>query len=321
MAILKFLNEISDFNAMSATTSTSVTFMEPTRVEHAYVLSPLTSFTASWPAPAGSTVWMHYVFGVDSIGSGWTTNIFSFYDASNNLVLTLDIVSGQSRWEIYGDTSPTSTHTNIINAETVYDIQFIKNGTTDVTVNVYQDGILKVNALSAANVVDFGVPVSMTANALDEISAGNGYFSECVITDEDTRGWRLRQHRVISAGVDTDWDGSINAIVDQALDTAITTNTLNDRAGFGLSNLADIPSGATIDRVALQTYAQRGATGLANFNHFFRYDTPTTSDSSDIALSLSADIFIEEFATSPNTAVAWTDTEMAGIQFGVRART
>ena len=321
MAILKFINELADFNSINAATSTNATYIDATRVEHGYFLPPLASFTASWPEPVGSTVWLHYVFGADSITGNWNTDCFKFRDIDGNIVLEMDIVAGANRWEIFGDTSPQATHTVTIAAQTVYDVQFIKNGTTDITVNVYKDGVLVINALSAANVVDVGVPVSWTCQCTDTSAFGNSYFSECLIADEDTRGWRLRQHRVVSAGVDTDWDGNTTAIIDGSLATGITTNTNNDRAGFGVSNLEDIPGGAVIDRVSIQTYAQRGASGLANFNHFFRYDTPTTEDGSDISLGLSAEIHVEDFTTSPDTGLAWTDTEMAAIQFGVRGRT
>jgi hypothetical protein len=62
---------------------------------------------------------------------------------------------------------------------------------------------------------------------------------------------------------------------------------------------------------------------LASFNHFFRYDdgVPTISDDADVALSVDAREYVEEYTTSPKTGLAWTQAEMQGIQPGVRART
>jgi len=322
MAIVKFLCEESDFNSLEGVVDTNSSYWDSTRTETGWYFTYTDSFVATWPVLAND-VWFHFRMGQSTSNTLWDdTRAFRFNDIDGNQMMALGIENGTHVWRLFGDTTTSATYTAVVGTGQIFDVQLVKNGTTDFTLNVWRDGVLVVNALTTGNTVDYDIPVSWTLNLLDTSpQTYRVYFNECVIADEDTRGWRLRQHLPTAFGVDTDWIGDANGVVGGNMGNGIISDTLDDLAGFGVSNIENLPVAVVVDRVVLQTYAQRGATGLAKFNHFFRYDTPTYDHDADHTLALSTEMFIDEYPTSPDTGVAWTDTEMAGIQFGVRSRT
>ena len=169
------------------------------------------------------------------------------------------------------------------------------------------------------NTVNFGLPTNIIIENLDV--DGDYFFGECVIADEDTRGWRLFQLKPTAFGVNQEWDGTAASVVDGSLLTGITTDVANERASFGVSRIENIPDDALIDRVCIQSYGQRGASGLTAFNHYFRYESGTTIDDADHTLALTAGMFIDEYTTDPNTTLPWAVPNLSGLQIGVRART
>jgi len=324
MAILKFLCEVEDFDLMDASVHTDASYIDTTRVEYGFSYSTGRGLSASWPAPVGSEVWLHWRHGQTTTSGVWDDfGVQLFLDADGNQVMRMDITDGVVRWNINGDTTAVASYAATAGSSLTYDVQFIKNGTTSLTMNVWVNGVQRVTSLSVANARDNGVPVCFHMTFTDILSQGTIVWSEGVVADEDTRGWRLRQHRTTAYSTFDEWDGSADVPAgDVRKSTGITTNTNDDRVSYDLSNLADIPTLATIDRVCVQSTLIRGSAGLANFNHFFRYDTgPTVIHDANVAVGTTLQEFISEYPTSPDTGVAWTDTEMQLLQVGVRGRT
>lgn len=320
MAILKFINDEVDFIATTGSQDTWVPYFSSGRVE-GWQITLNETFAATWPSPVGSTVWMHFIMGWGNSNPFWDENdFFRLEDANGNLVMSSDIRAGVIDWNLFGDSTDSLTYRNLPSAVLVHDIEFVKNGTTDITATVYVNGTFQ-GTLTAANVADKGVPISMSMTNLDTSSGGSIFFGECVIADEDTRGWRMYQLKPAAFGVNQQWDGEAPAVVDGSLLTGISTDVLNERTSFGLTRIENVSDSALIDRICIQTYGQRGASGLTSFNHYFRFDGGTTVDDADIALGLTADFYIDEYATNPNTALAWEVVDIQGMQIGVRGRT
>lgn len=320
MAILKIIADDSDIDGRNAPRSFDTTYIDTSRVEYGWILDTGDNLQCSWPEPVGNTVWMHFRFGQDSNSSAWDNLAIEFLDAAGSNVLDMWITDAVHRWFLIGDTTVSANYSAVVGTARTYDVAFTKNGTTDITVSVYSNGTL-LGTLTRPNSGDRGVPVSMRLESTDPSNSGNMWFSEMIVADEDTRGWRLRQHKPISFGGDNAWDNDALAMTLDTLETGLVSNTLNQRTSFGLSN-QPVPVGVVVDRVVIQTYAQRGSSGLASFNHYFKYSAgPTDVDGADIALIENLNMYIDEYPTSPNTGVAWTDAELTDIQFGIRART
>jgi hypothetical protein len=320
MAILKFINDPADFTALNATASTNGNFFSTLRIDNGWRIDTFQSFSADWPEPVGNTVWMHFIIGQDGTNSTWVDTLLRFEDANGTQVLRMHINDNRTFWELNGDSNSTISYVSAVNALLVADVEFVKNGTTDITATVYINGTFQ-GTMTVANTGDRGVPTTISSNPLDTTNSFNFYFGECVIADEDTRGWRLYMLKPTAFGVNQQWDGEATSVVDGSLLTGISTDVLNERASFGLARIENISDSALIDRLAIQTYGQRGASGLTSFNHYFRYDGGTIVDDADIALGLTADLYIDEYELNPNTSLAWEVADIQGLQVGVRART
>lgn len=317
MAILRIATSPADFTSFSGFLATNNIYFDDTRVANGMGFTSNDTGSILFPAAAGTSTWIHFAFAQNS-GNSSSADIAYIQDGSGNYLFGLEESFGRLSWTVSGDTSSESnTFDNGYQNLVIMDIQLIVNGTTDITLNAYLNSALMYTA-TVANTGGKGNPQRLFFQGTD---AGEDFvFSEVIIADEDTRGFRLREFKPQSFGVFQQWDGDISAVTDDLLTTGISTTVADERSSFGLNNLENIETGDLINRVVAQTYAQRGASGLTSMNHFFRYDNGTIQDSSDIALTTTGDWYVEEFINNPNTAAPWAPADLAGIQLGVRAR-
>lgn len=319
MAILKFINDLSDFTANNASVSTNTAYFDALRGS-GWGVALDESLTAVWPEDPGTTVWMHFILGQSTSNTAWSQNdFFRFYDTGSVELFSVGLRSGLVDWNLKADSTVSLTYPAIADALLIFDVQFIKNGTTDLTLNIYINGAFQ-GTLTAANTADKGVPTNFLMTNTDTIGGGSVYFGECVITNEDTRGWRLYQLKPIAYGVHQEWDGSVSTVIDGSLLTGISTDVADELVSFGVTNIENIPDTALIDRVAVQTHAQRGATGLTSINHYFRYENATIVHDANVSLGLTVQLVLDEYTLNPNTAAAWATADIQGLQIGVRAR-
>ena len=320
MAILKFINDPADFTALGCTPSTNTNFFTTQRIDNGWRLDTNENFSADWPAPAGNELWFHFIYGKDSTKLTWTETIMRFEDDLSNEVVTLRFNANRNYWDLTSSGTQTLSYPSAVNARLVTDLHIVKDGVTSLTLTVYVNGTFQ-GTVTVPNPADRGLPVSVSSNPLDITNSGNFYFGECVVADEDTRGWRLYQLKPTAFGVNQEWDGDASSVVDGSLLTGIATDVLNERASFGVSRIEFIPDSALIDRIAIQTYGQRGASGLTSFNHYFRYENNTIIDDADRVLGLSAGMYVDEYELNPNGGLPWSVADIQGLQIGVRART
>jgi len=319
MAILKFINSVNDFDNDGLFLDFGG-ITDITRLDNGYFWDKNESLAASWPEPVGSTVWVHFRFLQSRNATSWDDfGIFRFYDADNNLVMSLDITYQLNKWDVHGGSSGLASTVARYSLPHTIDLEFVKNGTTDLTLTVYYDGMQRAT-VTVTNAVDRGVPVSFNTVNVD-LDPGTCYMSEMVIADEDTRGWRLRQHSPISHGKKRDWEGPVTGVIDNRKNTGIYSDTLDAQAAFGIARTKDVPTGVIVEKVVQQSSLMRGATGLASFNHFFEWESNTVVNSADVAVALDQRNYITEHPTSPDTTVGWVSSEFPSLQSGVRART
>lgn len=318
MAIIKFINDPADWTAINASVTTA--YMDTTRIPNGWVIVGGTNqnMRADWEPPVGNDFWVHFVAGYSTANIGWDANLMTVKDASGTTLFTMGVFDGVTRWQIFGNTSPTNQYTTLAGTPLVVDAHFVKDGTTSVTLTVYVNGALRFT-LTTGNTANRGMPAFFELENAD--TSGNFYFGECLVADEDTRGWRLVQLKPTSFGGDQVWGGTAASVTDGSLLTGISTPTVDARTSFGVGGIEFLSSDIFIERVCIQTYAQRGASGPTAFNHYFRYDGGTIVDDADIPLGELVDVFLDEYPTDPNTAAPWDPSLIQGLQIGVRART
>lgn len=321
MAILRIVANPADVGVGGYNwyTTTGNNRFNSERVEGAFEFPNQT--TLSVPHPVGAAeVWYHFryahVWTNSSLGNA---TVFEVRDANSNIIATMSTVASQSlRTSAVGVTTANSG-SQAISAGTAYsiDVQVIVN--TTITVRWYINGALYADLSVLNNTGTIrGVPASVTMRSNDQYITT--YFSEIIIANEDTRGMRVREMRPKAFGIFQEWDGVIANLRDNDLATGISVDEANRRVSFGITNVENVAPGDVINRVVAQTFAQRGESGLSQFNHFFRHRDGTVTDGAAQNLSVLGNFFVEEFPINPKTGLAWQPEDFRSLQSGIRSR-
>lgn len=321
MAVQKIFMNLVDLTIPGLGFTTDTTFFDPTRSSGSFIAATLESASIDFPAiTTGTTTWFHAVtvFGNTQSNLGFN-GAWEVKVPDGTVIARMDISAGLPQFTVVGDaTSSTVSQSISANVQYIFDMSVDVTPTT-ITVSGYINSAL-IGTVSAPNTTGSRpFPTRLTLNNGD--NAGNLYYSEGVIASDDTRGFRVRELRPTSFGVDQAWTGDVNNVVDNDLATGISTPTDGARTSFGVSNLQNVSAGDIVNRLVAQTYAQRGATGLTRFNHYFRYPDDTREDGGDITVGTTGDWYLTEFLTNPKTTLPWTPEELSGIQIGVRGQT
>lgn len=328
MAIQRIATSPAELTSFGGTYSTVDTQYDSSRTKGVFMHTELQLSTLQFLPASGNTTWIHFDHAVSRNSASshqWGGSIFEVKDDQNRRMMYIDMVPNM-QWTVRADNG---TATEIASQQVLsnsltfsVDIKIVVGATIDV--EVYLNSALQgtasvINSAGITNPdrIQFGV---FTNNTGSGGTTGKAWFGEFVVADEDTRGFRLRALTPQSFGVFQQWDGTAASVADASLATGVSTDVADERVSFGLENLDNVGSGDIINRVVVQSYAQRGASGLTSINNFFRYDDTTIQDGSNIALSLTGDWYIDEYTTNPKTAAAWVPDDLAGIQLGVRAR-
>lgn len=321
MSIIRIATNVADLTAFGGSKTTNSSWYANDRVEYAFFLDDGQVGTLDWQAASGNETWIHFVYAQNG-NSGFNDAVTHVIrDASANTLGSVRIDGALWYFRIQGDVFLEGAPISIgINSPFVVDIQFIVNPGSDITMRGYIGSALIFDS-TQANTAGRTNPTRIEfLNPYSGNFEHDKIFSEVIIADEDTRGFRLRELKPQAFGVFQQWDGTVASVVDDSLATGVSTDIADERVSFGLRNLDRINPGDIINRVIVQTYAQRGAAGLTAINHFFRYDDGTIEDSANIGLGVFGDWYIEEFLTNPRTTVAWQPIDFEGLQLGLRAR-
>lgn len=142
----------------------------------------------------------------------------------------------------------------------------------------------------------------------------------CVSTTT-TIGGRVVQGYMTGNGASTAWTGDYTAVDEIQLNDAdyIYTPTADQVETFTFT-LKQPMTGYIPRAVAVAARARRGTTGPANIQLALRSGS-TTYFSSSKALSLGYDAYVNVWNTNPDTSAAWTSSQIASLQPGVKSIT
>ena len=99
--------------------------------------------------------------------------------------------------------------------------------------------------------------------------------------------------------------------------TYVESDVVSNKDSYGLSNLASTP--ASIKGVAINVVAKKGDAGARTGRTFFRI-SGTDYESSDFSPATSYANHIHIAENSPATAAAWTESEVNGMEAGVKVQ-
>lgn len=198
------------------------------------------------------------------------------------------------------------------------DINVVNYGASG-TVSMYVDGTLIISYTGNIQTDSATVLSSFTlANSGD-----NSYWSEVIVSDNDTRNMSVVTLAPAANGNSFSWTGSYASVNEVSLDdgTLITSATVGDLAQMTVGS-SGINATMSIKAVAVTARAARGSTGPQNVKMNVRtgaadYFSPT------VALNTVLDRAQGVFVNNPSTSGQWaySDLTAAGFNVGIRSET
>lgn len=144
---------------------------------------------------------------------------------------------------------------------------------------------------------------------------GQGYYSELIIADGDTRNARLDLLRPIAAGAYGNWDGPIASLSDDDPTTGMTT-TLADQ---NQSTILSPYGGANnISNIVQVTTSVRGINSPSKLQHLVRMSAVDYLTSS-FDVPYEKDYQITDWGQNPATSAPWAAADLTTAEFGFKS--
>lgn len=197
-----------------------------------------------------------------------------------------------------------------------YDIAY--RNETDGFISLYIDGYRQYHATGDYSAMTDVNRVSIVARALNGM-----WYSQVVVADEPTIGFRVAYRPPTGAGNYTAWTGAFGDVDDTVIDLTdfITSNTAAQSETFTKA-VFTAPAGFRVKTVGMAAYARRGATGPQNLGMMLRFGS-TDYVSADKPLELGFKAYQHFWHVNPATTLEWTpaDAGSVTVEFGVRSQT
>lgn len=200
------------------------------------------------------------------------------------------------------------------------DIRILCN-TASGNVSLYVAGTERINAS-----VDLSGTVSIRKMRVTGGTAG-GFsgetrFSQVIIANASTIGYRLGTCYPSAAGATSSWTGAYTDIDETLYDDAdfINSASANQISTFAQTSIAAL-TGYTVRAVAVTARAKRGSSGPANIRMALRASGTDYFSASDIALGLGYTPVQTIWETNPATSAAWVNTAISTLQPGAKSIT
>lgn len=185
--------------------------------------------------------------------------------------------------------------------------QFYLNGTL---VASFSGGALQTQH----NVVDsFG---------LSSFSNGaSTYWSECVVADESTLGWRVKTIAPNAGGNQNDFSSTFAAVDEQATDLAdfAASNTVNHISLYAYSNLNAADAFRQMKAVVVSSVLLKSSDSTPTDAQVALRSGGTNNFSSSLGMSVGRTDSQLIYSTNPVTTVAWTAADVDALEIGLKA--
>jgi len=281
-------------------------------------------------ASSQTELWIHCRYAFETDTAVGDDAIITIEDSGTGDVFAqLDSLDSDLRMQYFSGAGFTTISTSGgLSNDTNYtiDIHILLHDTTGL-IEWFLDGVLQGTFVG-------DTIQTATATTIDQViwrtyvhSGGSTQevnYTEFLITNsEATTGWRVATLRPTADGNDTSWTGDFNDIDDVGTNddaNFITTDTTTNVENFVMGDLSATAQNFDIMAVIVNHRTRRGATGIQQVEAHVRVNGTnyfgTTIDPGTAFVPLQ-----EIWNNSPDTASAWTASEVNAIQAGVRGIT
>lgn len=141
---------------------------------------------------------------------------------------------------------------------------------------------------------------------------GQGFYSEIIVADGDTRNARLDLLRPQSVGVYSDWLGPVSSLSDDDPTTGMTTTQNSQKQS---TILTPYGGAENISNIVQTTTSVRGVNSPDQLRHLIRM-SGVDYFSSDFDLPFEKAYQTTDWTLNPATSLPWTADDLATIEFG-----
>lgn len=283
-----------------------------------------TTYAEGLPSASATDIWIHFSLASgDAVGSTSSTR-FRWYDSSNNERIRLAYAEDDKTvtinyWNGSAFVSAGTFSLEMLDTGQTFDLHVVCNsGSGSITVYVAGTARLEasVSTTSITNLRKFRF-VGATVASLD----CQTWFSQVIVADEPTIGWRLVTRYASGAGATTDWTGAYTEI-DETIysDADFINSSVADQVEL-FTNSGPSLTGYSVRAVGVSSRIRRGASGPQNCRMALRVAGTTYFSGSDIALGLAYAPVQTIWETDPATTADWLASTIGSIQFGVKSIT
>lgn len=278
------------------------------------------------PFTPKSDVWVHmsFAYGADT---GNNTRMFILCNSSGNEVFRVSRPTNNNStfiMEFYNGSTWTSIGTGftIPDDRTHRDLDFHVSCGSSGSAEAYINGGLVDSGSITSSYVDDIAQLHLY-NASTAPANNVAFYSQMIIADEQTIGWKMYTRRPTGNGSNTSWSGAYTDVDEMGISDAdfISGGSNGDKESFTTSARATI-SPLEVKAIGVSARALRDVTGPQNMDLMVRNGSsehfqPITG------LTTSYSHFQYAWHLDPDTGNIWSnaDAENASFQFGVRAVT
>lgn len=147
-------------------------------------------------------------------------------------------------------------------------------------------------------------------------------FSEVIVADESTIGWRVATIVPTGVGATGAWTGLWSDVDEVTIDDTdfLESNTTAQVETMVASNLSGPASSMVVQALAVVARARKGTSGIQQIQMAVRTNS-LDFFSATLALDPGFIPINNIWATNPDTAAAWTPSEIDAIEIGVKSIT
>lgn len=172
-----------------------------------------------------------------------------------------------------------------------------------------------------------GAALATQHNVVDSFglsSFSNGastYWSECVVADESTIGWRVKSIFPNGAGNQNDFSSTFAAVDEQALDLAdfAGSNTVNHISLYGMSNVNAADFNRQVKAVVVTATILKSSDSTPTDAQIAIRSGGTNAFSSSLGLAVGRNDPQVIYSTNPVTSSAWTVSDVDAVEVGLKA--
>jgi hypothetical protein len=209
---------------------------------------------------------------------------------------------------------------------------FTNSVNTEETLHIKMDEASGIFRRYRNTVLDgelLGDTIRTAAITIDRIefasSSGTGAqtFSEIIIATTDIRGRRLQRLEPTADGANTAWTGTFADVDETGVGDSdyISSNTANQVETFVVADIAvSLAAAHAVEGVVISVRARKGEAGPQNLQAVLRTNSTDFVSSNYPTLNTVFQGGLQKiWETNPDTAAAWTQSEVNAIEVGVKS--